>query len=101
MIGREIAYRFRFPLAARRPAIAQWAQPCRLTEPPTARGLKIGEPYAESVKVFGNVGTHGPAADEDGARMMRLTIEALPLPTEALFSLEHCVEKVGGSFYVT
>ena len=54
------------------------AQTCPLTEAPAARGLKLGQPFAEAVKVIRNA--DGVPRDEGGARLVRLTAGSLPSP---------------------
>ena len=55
------------------------AQTCRLTEAPTVRGLKLGQPFAQAVKVIRNEAAGGPT-DKGRARMVRLAVGSLPSP---------------------
>ena len=55
------------------------AQTCRLTEAPTIRGLKLGQPFAEAVKVVRNEAAGGLTGGR-GARMVRLAAGSLPSP---------------------
>lgn len=54
------------------------AQTCPLTEAPTVRGLKLGQPFAEAVKVIRTA--DGGPTDKGGARMVRLAVGSLPSP---------------------